>query len=268
MLQFLFTMSNTRDAGVFVRTLNSRSLALSVLLGSHPPALRANALVSFAGLFEVAGGTMRTALSRLVASGELVVDDGRYRLTGPLLERQRAQDLGRSEPMTRWSGDWHTVVTVPDQRDVASRRRFRSAMTNNRFGELRPNIWMRPANLALDLSSSSWQEKQCLIVTGSLSGMGAERLAARLWDLPQIAREARALSAELELLHQLDHSDPHSIVPIFKTSAWVVRFLRSEPQLPLSLVPADWPVAPLRTEYDIVEAGLATALRAFFAANR
>ena len=57
--------------------LNARSLALSVLLGSHPPELPARAFVSLATLFGIAAGTMRTAISRMLAAGELAAVDGR-----------------------------------------------------------------------------------------------------------------------------------------------------------------------------------------------
>jgi hypothetical protein len=95
MLPFQIVMSKNGDRRVEnelgLGPLDARSLALSVLLGSHPPVLPARALVALAELFGIAGGTMRTALSRMVAAGELEAADGRYRLAGRLLERQRAQ---------------------------------------------------------------------------------------------------------------------------------------------------------------------------------
>ena len=105
MLPFRIVVSKDGDRRVEnelgLGPLDARSLALSVLLGSHPPVLPARALVALAELFGVAGGTMRTALSRMVAAGELEAADGRYRLAGRLLERQRAQDIGRSQPAER-----------------------------------------------------------------------------------------------------------------------------------------------------------------------
>jgi phenylacetic acid degradation operon negative regulatory protein len=59
-----------------LQPLDARSVALSVLLGSHPPALPARALVALAELFGIAGGTMRTALSRMVAARELSASHG------------------------------------------------------------------------------------------------------------------------------------------------------------------------------------------------
>jgi hypothetical protein len=78
-----------------MRPLNARSLVLSLLLGLDPPELSARALVRLAELFGIAPGTMRTALSRMAATGELAGDADGYRLVGRLLERKAAQDIGR-----------------------------------------------------------------------------------------------------------------------------------------------------------------------------
>src|SRR5690606_35680430 len=152
--------------------LDARSLALSTLLGTHPPELPVRALVDLAGLFGIAAGTMRTALSRMATAGEVaVVAEGRYRLAGALLDRQRAQDAGRRPPPPGWVGAWHSVVTAADQRDLADRRRFRTTMTNARFGELRPDIWMRPANMPAPPPEPDW-----IVLSGALDGVAPAEL--------------------------------------------------------------------------------------------
>ena len=78
-----------------LRPFNARSLVLSILLGLDPPTLPARSLVAVGELFGIAGGTVRTALSRMVAAGELTADGDGYRLVGRLLERKAAQDIGR-----------------------------------------------------------------------------------------------------------------------------------------------------------------------------
>jgi phenylacetic acid degradation operon negative regulatory protein len=242
----------SQDAQMAERPLNARSLALSVLLGSHPPALPARSLVSLAELFGIAPGTMRTALSRLVASGDAVISNGQgagwYELSGELLERQRSQDAGRLEPPTSWDGTWHTVVAAEDQRDVADRRRFRTVMANHRFGELRPDIWIRPAN------SPAPTHQTWIVISGTLTGRDEHQLAAQLWDLPALAADAARLITRLDTLRErLDWTSTDSIPIAFTTAAHVVRFLRSEPQLPLELRPPAWPMSALRQAYDEFE---------------
>lgn len=273
MLHFLITVSNSGDttdrqpADADARPLNARSLALSALLGTHPPELPARSFVALAALFGTAGGAMRTALSRMVASGEVTLLDGRYRLAGALVDRQIAQDAGRRPPAGAWDGRWHSVVAAAGHRDLAERRHFRGAMHNHRFGELRPDIWMRPANLPLPRDIEG-----LIATTGELDGVTSDELARRLWDLAAIGTEAHHLLGALDRLDgetgtTTDWDDPRSIPDVFTTSATVVRFLRTEPQLPRRLEPDDWPVHDLRARYDAVESKLQRLLRTFLRAS-
>lgn len=267
MLQWAIEMSKNGDTAGGVRDLNARSLALSVLLGTHPPELPARALVALAELFGIAGGTMRTALSRMVAAGEVEAVDGWYRLAGRLVARQRSQDLGRRPADDDWDGAWHTVVAVADQRDLADRRAFRSTLTDHRFGELRPDIWLRPSNLAPPTGLAD-----AIVLTAPLAGDGRPAeldLVARLWDLPVIAATSRRLGAHIdELRSRVDLADEASIPEAFLLSAAIVRHLRAEPRLPAPLVPDDWPVDDLRAAYDELEADFQRLLRRFLRANR
>ena len=56
--------------------LSARSVALSVLLGMPEGRLPVRDLVAAGNMCDIAPATMRVALSRLVSSGELTVDDG------------------------------------------------------------------------------------------------------------------------------------------------------------------------------------------------
>lgn len=244
-----------------LRPLDARSLALSALLGTHPPALPGNRLVALAELFGIAGGTMRTALSRMVAAGELDAVDGRYRLVGRLLDRQHAQDTGRRPPSAAWDGRWLTAIALDERRPLDERRRSRQVLTDHRFAELRPDTWLRPANLPAPRLDAGWT-----VMSGTASADDDE-LVIRLWDLRAIARAASELTAQVETAATALGEDPAAIPPAFRASAAVVRFLRTEPMLPAALVPADWPVDTLRARYDQVEADLQRELRRYLGAH-
>ena len=151
MLPSVIAVSKARDTritdGLGLEPLDARSLALSVAArlapagAARPGARRTRRVVRH---------RRRDDAHRPVADGRGRRARGRrrrYGLAGRLLDRQQAQDIGRRQPGQRWDGGWHTVIAAADQRRLADRRRFRTVMANHRFGELRPDIWMRPANL-------------------------------------------------------------------------------------------------------------------------
>ena len=258
-LHYLSIASISRNTTLSLPPFNARSLALSALLGTHPPQLPGRALVALAELFGIPGGTMRTALSRMVTSEEIVRVDSRYALAGRLLDRQRAQDAGRRSPGSTWDGRWHTIVAAADQRQVANRRRFRSSMVDHHFGELRPDIWMRPTNLERPPADAEW-----ICTSGALVGIEATALVERLWNLEALADEAhRTLDRLDQLWLTTDWDDEQTIPEAFIFSAAVLRFLRSDPLLPAVLAPPGWPVDELRLGYEQYEAALQQQLRSF-----
>ncbi len=239
-----------------IRPLNARSVILSVLLGTHPPLLPVSALLTVAGLFDIAPGAVRTALSRMVTAGELTADDGRYQLTGRMLRRQQDQDRGRTAPPPEWDGQWWTAVVLADRRTTAERRRFRSAMEGLRMGELRPDVWLRPANI-----DGPTGEVELLVTRGELSTGDPAQLAGTLWDLAAIEGRASLLEAALQDAdRRLTRARNASLAPTFVISAACVQFLRAEPQLPTEL--ASMPASRrLRTDYDAFADRFATALQ-------
>ena len=228
------------------KTLTARSVLASTLLGLDPPVLPVGRLVATAGLFGIAENTARTALSRMAAAGEVVAEDGRYRLTGRLLDRQRRQDEGRRPRLRRWNGRWRmAVVTTPSRSDgrsgagrrsAAERAELRAALTRLRLAEWREGVWLRPDNL--DVTPTGLSAAHCSWLTADLDD------APALWDLDGWAADARDLLAELRDLA------PDALAEGFVLSAAVLRHLAADPLLPPSLLPHDWPGDELRSTYD------------------
>ena len=181
MLHSMFVANNAGitalGRGSLLDPLSPRSIVLSVLLGSHPPRMPVGRILEFTSLFDLADGTVRTALSRMVAAGDLVNDDGTYRLVGRLVERQAQQDAGRSDPPITWDGTWWTVAVLKERRPMAERRSFRAWAIGARLGELRPDLWLRPANIGIPDDPPD-----ALITRGSLVTGDEPRLVAHLWD--------------------------------------------------------------------------------------
>ena len=240
-------MTQERNA----RPLSARSVVASTLLGIDPPELPVWVLVRSGELFGITEGTTRVALSRMVAAGELEADgDGRYRLAGHLLDRQRRQRLSRQAPSGSWDGGWRLAVVASDgRRAPGDRAALRAAMASARFAELREGVWTRPGNVA-DVRYAG----------GGLTWVTAQfddgpAMAARLWDLAGWAERAGELAAEMDrwspalAAHDLD-----ALPDTFVLSAAVLRHFQADPLLPAELLPEDWPGASLRERYDAFDA--------------
>jgi len=233
-----------------LRPLTARSAVLSTLLGAHPPRLPARGLVKVGELFDIAEGTIRVALSRMVAAGDLHQADGDYELTERLIRRQTRQDQSRAPTTQTWTGDWEIVVVTADRRPPASRTAFRQTMAGLRLAEVREGTWLRPANLDRPLHTD--QEVPLVMLGRPTSDPAA--LAATLWDLPGWADRARRLHDALDRADGLPAS--------FIISAAVLRHLVADPLLPAALLPADWPGAWLRARYERFDTSFQSLLRA------
>ncbi|GGJ07991.1 PaaX family transcriptional regulator C-terminal domain-containing protein [Streptomyces brasiliensis] len=223
---------------VDLRPLSARSVVLSLLLGTHPPELPVKDLVRLVEPFDIGGSTLRAALSRMVASGDLRRTDAVYGLSERLLARQRRQD-DALHPRTRaWDGDWEMVVITATGRGPAERAELRARLTALRLAELREGVWLRPASLDRPLPGDLEPVAQTYVARPDPD---PRELAARLWPLDAWAATARAL-----LAHVTGADSPAARLTAF---AAVVRHLLTDPVLPAPLLPADWPGADLRAAY-------------------
>lgn len=259
------------------RPLTARSVVASTLLGTDPPVLPVASLVRTGALFGLAEGTVRTALSRMVAAGEARSDGaGRYELTGSLIERQARQRAARVAATTAWDGDWLAAVVVTGARDATARAELRDSMRRRRFGELRDGVWTRPNNLELPADPHDGSCDWFTVRPGAAPGLpiaeaegAAAELAGTLWDLSGWAAIAVELTSEMDrLVGRLDKGDEAALAEGFVVSAAVLRHLGTDPLLPTELLPADWPGVPLRADYDRYDASYRRGLAAWVRAGR
>ncbi len=233
------------------RPLTARSVVASTLLGVRPSVLPARSLVASAGLFGIAEGTVRTALSRMVSAGELTLEDGRYALAGRFLARRERQDESRAGVTTSWSGEWELAVVDGERRAATDRTALRTAMRALRLAELREGVWLRPANLDPDRlpEARAVVAAQCRTFTARPDEEAAA-LAARLWDLDGWADAAVGHERALDELAPQLGADPEVLRPAFLALAATLRHLQADPLLPAALLPDDWPGPALRRSHD------------------
>ena len=239
-----------------LRPVSARSALLGLLLGAEVAELSARELVAGAHVVGFSESTVRVALSRMTAAGDLERSEGSgYRLSPRLLHRQRRQEAAIHARPRAWEGEWDMVVVTASGRSPGERADLRTALQELRLAELREGVWTRPANLDLE-----WP--------AGIDGLG-ERLTTRpardpadlvaeLWDLTGWARQARAL------LEAMDTTDP---VLRFTACATSVRHLLDDPVLPEELLPPGWPGADLRQAHLDYNAWLIETRRAVTAAD-
>ncbi|KOG29034.1 PaaX family transcriptional regulator C-terminal domain-containing protein [Streptomyces resistomycificus] len=234
---------------VDLRPLSARSVVLSLLLGAHPPELSAKDLVRAVEPFGVGGSTLRAALSRMVAAGDLRRTDSVHRLSDRLLARQRRQDEAVHPHTRAWDGDWEMAVITATGRTPAERAELRARLTTLRLAELREGVWLRPANLRRTLPDDlDTVAERCT----ARPDRPAPELAARLWPLDSWADTARAL-----LVHVRQVAGPDRPADRLTAFAAVVRHLLADPVLPAELLPEDWPGSELRMAYTDYQGELA-----------
>lgn len=217
--------------------MTARSVVLSVLLGAHPAWATAGELIRLTADFDIKEPTVRVALTRMVGAGDLVRSEDGYRLSDRLLARQRRQDDAINPRLRDWTGEWTTLVITSVGIDARTRAALRNTLHDNRFGELREGVWMRPDNLSAAVPADV---RRRVRVLRSRDADPAE-LAGRLWDLPAWARTGRQLVVEM--------GSAADVPGRFGVAAAMVRHLLTDPVLPAELLPEDWPGAALRRAY-------------------
>jgi phenylacetic acid degradation operon negative regulatory protein len=217
--------------------MTARSVILSVLLGAHPAWASASELIRLTADFDIRESTVRVALTRMVSAGDLVRSQDGYRLSDRLLARQRRQDDAINPRHRDWDGTWTTLVITSVGIDARTRATLRTTLHQNRFGELREGVWLRPDNLDTVLPAGVLSRVRVL----SCRDADPAGLTAALWDLPGWALIGGELLAEM---------DAAADVPgRFVTAAAMVRHLLTDPVLPDELLPGNWPGAALRNAY-------------------
>ncbi|MEM9034036.1 MAG: PaaX family transcriptional regulator C-terminal domain-containing protein [Actinomycetota bacterium] len=235
-------MASTIDA------LSTRSVLLSGLLGTEPPRLPVAQLVRMGTLYGSTEGAVRTALSRLVARGEVKADGGWYELSPRHRQRQERQERSRRLRRMEWDGTWRALIVREGRRDRSHREALRRTLLAHRYAELREGTWMRPDNL--DVAAPAEALEWCDLLVGARPEDPAD-LARRLWDHDGWTDDAEQLVDELTpLTARLLTGDEQALPSGFRLSAAVIRHLLDDPALPDELVGRAGVGDALRSTFD------------------
>lgn len=204
--------------------------------------------------------TIRMGLSRGVKKGLLVnyKQDGEvyYRITDEVIEGlkywqttlKRFQNRVR-EQLAEWDGRWSIVVIkLADDKDQDKIACFSDALSQMGYGKLSRSLWICPRERSETVSGLVGEyrlEKAVHIFTGQLvEKEKAAVIASDIWSISSLAEKYRSyLDRLVEAAKGIDiQSDIESCLPFLHAYGFeIFEIIQEDPQLPLSLLPPDWP---------------------------
>lgn len=196
----------------------------------------------------ISGPAVRTAVSRMVSQGWLEpvrLREGRgYAATPRALQRfeqANARVYRRTDPV--WDGSWHVVLPSP-QPNRTARARLARELTYLGCAELRDGVWISPY-VRPELGDVL---ERCETEAVVARACDVDPCAAPLdaWDLEALcaAYETWLDGAEARvklLVEAHDDPDEGAFAARFDLVHEWRKFLFTDPVLPASLLPADWP---------------------------
>jgi phenylacetic acid degradation operon negative regulatory protein len=236
-----------------VRHTSARSLLMTVLgefvLPRGRPVWTWVLVDTLAG-FGVAEKSARQALARAAAEGLLVSERvgrrTRWELTPParrLLSEgaQRIYEFGRTE--RPWDGRWLLLlVSVPEsKRDL--RHRLRTRLSWAGFGSPEAGVWISPhlarEGEALDVIKELGLAGSAMSFTAAFGLIGGQdAMVGRAWDLSGLEERYEAFLADFGGLEPRGRAEAlHAQTQL--VHEWR-RFPFLDPQLPRTLLPANW----------------------------
>jgi len=227
----------------------AQGLVLQLLSVADGKPIPVKALVDVAGVFEITANNLRVTLARLLVAGLIARDErGQYRLAaaGRAVQGHVAEWVRLEDRMVVWNGGWigaHTAGLARGNR-TALRHRTR-ALRFLGLRELRPDLWIRPDNLAGGVSDVRRRlrelglEDRAPVFALTDLDEPVESSARGLWHAEARRAEYRKTSARIEdAIRRLDRLGlEEAMVETFLLGGRALRMLAFDPLLPDSISP-------------------------------
>jgi phenylacetic acid degradation operon negative regulatory protein len=204
-------------------------------------------------VFGIEPATVRVSMSRLKKAGWFITRRQQretiYELSTDML---RVLDEGRvrifQRPQGSWCGKWTMVIYQVPETDRALREQLRKDLSWHGFGQLSTSTWVAARDLfqeahklASDYPSATIDVFWC----GTGDTDTDTQLAARCWDLDQLARDYEQFIVNYASLNDVaaNSTKPGDQALVERTQliSDFRRFLFRDPFLPAELQSADWP---------------------------
>ncbi len=233
-----------------MRQPTAKSLTLDLLSTLSGRSLPIAALVAAGELLGLAEGSLRVAVTRLLAAGRIERDErGLYRLGSAAapIDREVRSWRRLEERTRRWSGAWLAVHRSSPAPRGARRRAEERALRWMGLAELEPGFFVRPDNLkggAKALRPSLLGlglDPGALVLRADGLDPAREARARGLWDVPALeAAYDRGVESLLRSEARLETlAEGEAMVESFRLGGEMIRLLVLDPLLPAPLVDVD-----------------------------
>lgn len=205
--------------------------------------------------------TGRSTINRMVREGWFHVEKegrhSRFSVTEKGETILQGGDLRLNEiPTPRWDETWHMVAYSLPEEKRKRRNDLRKQLTWLGYGSLGPGLWISPNNKRSELRTILHTldvQDHVNIFSGSYWGpLSTQALLDQCWDLPALAEEYRRFNnfyendlAQFEKMGNSSEDDSPSaedcFVRRFMLPVRLFPILQKDPNLPLDLLPDDWP---------------------------
>lgn len=217
----------------------------------------------------IAAPAVRTAISRMVSQGWLApvsLPNGRGYAATPQARQRLGEALSRIYGRTRsWDGAWHVLVTDGPSGRTA-RQRLRSDLEFLGYARFAADTWIspHPSGGVADVLARA----QVSATTATLCDVDPPHGPLTAWDLESLRRTYEEWLETVDALveaHLAQHTDPDeaSFAAHFHLVHEWRKFLFTDPGLPESLLPDDWPGLPAAAVFDRHAAALRPAADRF-----
>ncbi|RJG08164.1 phenylacetic acid degradation operon negative regulatory protein PaaX [Noviherbaspirillum cavernae] len=242
----------------------SKSVAMTVLGDAIAPrggAFWLGSLITLLAPFGISDRLVRTSVFRLAEEGWLEASrEGRrsqYSLTAAGQRRlERAYRRIYSPSGLQWDGSWTLVLTAPEIISAAQRSQLRKELLWEGFGMVGTGVFGHPGEKAAALEEILARVKvtgKVFVCSASESRQVSSRplsdLVDACWELGAVIEGYRHFIACFEsllpLLNRKGALDPERAFIIRTLLIHAFRRVQlHDPQLPLDLLPAQWPGTP------------------------
>lgn len=221
-------------------------------------AIWTNDLLYLLDLLGVSERAARTTLSRMRQQGWFETErhgrESQYRLTrrGRTILAEGDRRIFEA-PLHDWDGRWHLVVYSLPEEIRKQRNALRKKLVWFGFGNLAPGTWVSPHNRQAELTAVLADLDIAPFATLFQAETGTdEEIVQKCWDIPALAADYRRFLHR----HQPEYDEARAsrdgltAEACFVRRFWLTynfqRFPLKDPNLPVRLLPADWPGLPAR----------------------